>query len=107
MASAILAFGTVRSEEGNVIMAVGSENMSRCPQIGPPELRWGQRMGPIVFRDCISPVGHPSFPPEAKNAGDVAVQYGINREEQDGWAYRSQMRYQGAKKAGKFRIGRS
>lgn len=105
MASAIMAFRTIRSGEGDVIMAVGAENMSHCPQIAPPELRWGQRMGPIVFRDPISPIGHPNFPPEAKNAGEVAVQYGIGREEQDEWAYRSQMRYQEAKKAGKFKIG--
>ena len=105
MASAIMAFRTIRSGEGDVIMAVGAENMSHCPQIAPPELRWGQRMGPIVFRDPISPIGHPNFPPEAKNAGDVAVQYGIGREEQDEWAYQSQMRYQEAKKAGKFKIG--
>jgi acetyl-CoA C-acetyltransferase len=105
MASAILAFRTIRSGEGDVIMAVGSENMSHCPQIAPPEIRWGQRMGPIIFRDCISPVGHPNFPPEAKNAGEVAIQYGISREEQDEWAYRSQMRYQEAKKTGKFKIG--
>ena len=105
MACAILAFRTIRSGEGNVIMAVGSENMSRCPQIAPPEIRWGQRMGPIVFRDCIAPVGHPNFPPEALNAGEVAVKHDIGREEQDEWAYRSQMRYQEAKKAGKFKIG--
>jgi acetyl-CoA C-acetyltransferase len=105
MTSAILAFRTIRSGEGESVMAVGSENMSHCPQIAPPEIRWGQRMGPIVFRDCISPVGHPNFPPEAKNAGDVAVQYGIGREEQDEWAYRSQMRYQEGKKAGKFNVG--
>ena len=105
MASAILAFRTIRSKEGEVIMAVGAENMSRTPQIPPPEIRWGQRLGPLVFRDSLSPLGHPGFPPEAKNAGDVAVQYGIGREEQDDWAYRSQMRYQEAKKAGKFKIG--
>ncbi len=105
MASAIMAFRTIRSGEGDVFMAVGAENMSHCPQIAPPELRWGQRMGPIVFRDPVSPIGHPNFPPEAKNAGDVAVQYGIGREEQDEWAYRSQMRYQEAKKAEKFKIG--
>ncbi len=105
MTSAILAFRTIRAEEADIVMAVGSENMSRCPQIAPPEIRWGQRMGPIVLRDCIAPVGHPNFPPEAKNAGDVAVQYGIGREEQDEWAYRSQMRYQEAKKAGKFKVG--
>jgi acetyl-CoA C-acetyltransferase len=105
MTCAILAFRTIRSDEGNVVMAVGSENMSRCPQIAPPEIRWGQRMGPIIFRDCISPVGHPNFPPEALNAGEAAVKHGISREEQDEWACRSQMRYQEAKKAGKFRIG--
>ena len=105
MASTILAFRTIRSKEGDVIMAVGAENMSRTPQIPPPEIRWGQRLGPIVFRDSLSPLGHPGFPPEAKNAGDVAVQYGIGREEQDDWAYRSQMRYQEAKKAGKAKIG--
>ena len=105
VASGIMAFRTIRSGEGDVIMAVGAENMSHCPQIAPSELRWGQRMGPIVFRDPISPVGHPNFPPEAKNAGDVAVQYGIGRQEQDEWAYKSQMRYQEAKKAGKFKIG--
>jgi acetyl-CoA C-acetyltransferase len=105
MACSILAFRTIRSGEGEVIMAVGSENMSHCPQIAPPEIRWGQRMGPIVFRDCISPLGHPNFPPEATNAGTTAIQYGIGREEQDVWAYRSQMRYQEAKKAEKFKIG--
>ncbi|UCH06308.1 MAG: thiolase family protein [Deltaproteobacteria bacterium] len=105
MTSAILAFRTIGSREGDVMMAVGAENMSHSPQIAPPELRWGQRMGPIVFRDPVSPLGHPNFPPEAKNAGDVAVQYGIGREEQDAWAYQSQMRYQEAKKAGKFKIG--
>ncbi len=105
MTCAILAFRTVKSGEGDVFIAVGAENMSRCPQIAPPEIRWGQKLGPIVFRDCLSPLGHPGFPPEAKNAGDVGLQYGIGREEQDGWAYQSQMRYQVAKKAGKFKIG--
>jgi acetyl-CoA C-acetyltransferase len=105
MAGAILAFRTIRASEGDVIMAVGAENMSRTPQIAPPELRWGQRMGPIVFRDCLSPLGHPGYPPEAVNAGKAAVEYGIGREEQDEWAYQSQMRYQEAKKAGKFRVG--
>jgi acetyl-CoA C-acetyltransferase len=105
MAGAALAFRTIRSGEGDVILAVGAENMSRTPQIAPPELRWGQRLGPIVFRDCLSPLGHPGYPPESTNAGRTAVEYGIGREEQDEWAYRSQMRYQEAKKAGKFQVG--
>jgi acetyl-CoA C-acetyltransferase len=106
MAAAILAFRTIKSGEGEIILAAGAENMSRCPQISPPELRWGKRMGAIEFRDCLSPLGHVWMAePEAKNAGEVAVQYGISREEQDLWAFQSQMKYQEALKAGKYKIG--
>jgi hypothetical protein len=69
------------------MMAVGAENMSRTPQIAPPELRWGQRMGPIVSRDCLSLLGHPGYPPESVNAGKAALEYGIGCEEQDERAY--------------------
>jgi acetyl-CoA C-acetyltransferase len=106
MASAILAFRTIKAGEGDVFLAVGAENMSHCPQVAPPEIRWGTRTGPIVFRDCIAPLGHTWLTePEAKNAGDTAMEYGIGREEQDRWAYRSQMRYQEAFKAGKYAVG--
>ncbi len=105
MVGAALAFRTIGCGEADVVMAVGAENMSHTPHIAPPELRWGQRMGPVVFRDPMSPLGHPGFPPESTNAGKTAVEYGIGRDEQDEWAYRSQMKYQEAKKAGKFRIG--
>ena len=105
MVATTLAFRTIGSGEGDIVMAVGAENMSHTPQIAPPELRWGQRMGPIVFRDPMSPIGHPGYPSESTNAGKTAVEYGIGREEQDEWAYRSQMKYQEAKKAGKFEIG--
>jgi acetyl-CoA C-acetyltransferase len=106
MAAAILAFRTINAGEGEVFLAIGAENMSHAPQIAPPEIRWGTRMGPIVFRDAVSPVGHTWIAdPEAKNAGEVALEYGIGREEQDQWAYRSQMRYQEAFKAGKYAVG--
>jgi acetyl-CoA C-acetyltransferase len=106
MASAILAFRTIKAGEGGVFIAAGAENMSHCPQISPPELRWGKKMGAIEFRDCLSPLGHVWMAePEAKNAGEVALEYGIGREEQDLWAYESQMKYQEALKAGKYKVG--
>ncbi|MCG6534261.1 MAG: thiolase family protein [Syntrophales bacterium LBB04] len=106
MASAILAFRTIKAGEGEVFIAGGAENMSHAPQIAPPELRWGTRMGPIVFRDPMSPLGHTWIAgPEARNAGEVALEYGIGREEQDRWAFQSQMRYQDALKAGKYDVG--
>jgi acetyl-CoA C-acetyltransferase len=106
VACAILSFRTIKAGEGEVFLAVGAENMSHTPQVAPPEIRWGTRTGPIVFRDCIAPIGHTWLTePEAKNAGETALEYGIGREEQDRWAYQSQMRYQEAFKAGKYTVG--
>jgi acetyl-CoA C-acetyltransferase len=106
MTSAILAFRTIKAGEGEVFLACGADNMSHAPLIPPPEIRWGQRMGSMEFHDCLSPLGHVWMAdPEAKNAGEVAVEYGIGREEQDLWAYQSQMRYQEALKGGKYKVG--
>lgn len=105
-ASVILAFRTARAGEGNVLMALGAENLSNAPLIPPADIRWGAKMGPMTFHDCLSPVGHPWIAgSEAKNAGQTALEYGIGREEQDRWAWQSQMRYQEALKAGKFGVG--
>lgn len=106
MASTILAYRTIKAGEGEVFLAAGAENMSHTPLIPPPEIRWGGRMGPMEFRDALSPVGHVWIAePEAKNAGETAMEYEIDREEQDQWAYQSQMRYQEALKAGKYKVG--
>lgn len=106
IATTTLAFRSIKADEGEVFLSVGSENLSNAPLVAPPETRWGVRMGGIQFRDCLSPLGHSWISePEGKNAGEVAVQYGVTREEQDEWAYRSQMRYQEALAAGKYSIG--
>jgi acetyl-CoA C-acetyltransferase len=106
IATAILAFRSIKADEGEVFLAVGSENLSNAPLVAPPETRWGVKMGGMEFRDCLSPLGHPWISsPEAKNAGETAVEYGISREEQDEWAYQSQMRYQEALNAGKYQVG--
>jgi acetyl-CoA C-acetyltransferase len=41
--------------------------------------------------------------PRAVQAGEEAVEYGVSREEQDQWAWRSQQRYSKAKELGKFK----
>jgi len=50
MASAILALRTIRSLEGDVMMAVGAVNMSRTPQIAPA----GDSLGTKDGTDCLS-----------------------------------------------------
>ena len=60
-------------------------------------------MGDIVLKDIMVVSCPYTGEPRAKQAGDVALELGISREMQDEWAYRSQMYYQEAFKAGKFK----
>jgi hypothetical protein len=56
------------------------------PPGGPARNPLGFEDGTHGVRDCLSPFGHTWIAgAEAKNAGDVAVQYGISREDQDRW----------------------
>ena len=60
-------------------------------------------MGDVVLKDIMVVSCPYTGEPRAKQAGDVALELGISREMQDEWAYRSQMYYQEAFKAGKFK----
>lgn len=86
----------------NITIGGGSENMSNVPYF-VEDLRWGKRMGDITLKDIMIVSCPYTHEPRAKQAGDVAVALGISREEQDKWAYESQMKYQEAFKAGKFK----
>jgi acetyl-CoA C-acetyltransferase len=44
----------------------------------------------------------PGYGAVAVDAGEVALEYGFKREDQDQWAYNSQMRYQAALAQGKY-----
>jgi acetyl-CoA C-acetyltransferase len=55
------------------------------------------------LKDHLNPIFYTGYNSLAKDAGDVAIEYGIDREMQDLWALRSQKRYQEAKKLKKFK----
>jgi len=99
-----LGYRAIRSGEIEVALAVGSDNMGRAPLIAP-NLRWGNRLGNVVLKDPLFELGYPDFPPLAVDAGEVAVEYGISRQEQDEWALRSHQRYFQALEQGKFKVG--
>lgn len=91
------------TENADVVLAAGMENMSRVPYL-IRELRWGTRAADVILTDDLfgmSPAE--GYPPVAKDAGEVAMEYGFDRVAQDMWAYTSQMRYQKALKEGKFK----
>lgn len=99
-----LAAQAIRLNESSVIVAGGMENMSRASYVLPGG-RWGQRLGhgEIVdtllldglwdcFYDCHM----------GMTAENLAEEYGIEREEQDRFAMRSQQNYRTALAKGTF-----
>ncbi len=99
-----LADMAIRLGESAVVVAGGMESMSQAPYL-VPGARWGLRMGdaPLVdavvhdglwcsFGDCHMGV----------YGSQVAAEYGIGREAQDAWAYRSHVRSLAAIDSGRF-----
>lgn len=101
-----LGWRSIRSGYADTVLAVGAENMGRQVYYFPPEFRWGPHRGNLTivdgaFRGGFYPVE--GINPVAVDTGVVAVEYGVSREEQDLWAYRSHRRYAQALKEGKFK----
>lgn len=105
LAAVRLGFRAIRTGEIEVALGVGAENMSRTPLLVPPHIRWGSRLGPIELFDGIHALGYKGFNPVSVDAGEVALEYGVTREDQDRWAYQSQMKYAKAFSEGKFKVG--
>jgi acetyl-CoA C-acetyltransferase len=99
-----LGYRAIRAGEIDVALAVGSDNMGRAPLLAP-NIRWGSRLGHVVLKDPLFELGYPDFAPLARDAGEVAVEYGVTREEQDAWALRSHRCYFRALQQGKFQVG--
>ena len=101
MVAIAMAKRAIEVGDAKITVGGGSENMSNVPYF-LNDLRWGKRMGDILLSDIMIVKCPYTGEARAKQAGDVALELGISREEQDRWAYRSQMLYQEAKKAHKF-----
>lgn len=101
MVAIAMAKRAIEVGDAAVTVGGGSENMSNVPYF-LEDLRWGKRMGDVVLKDIMVVSCPYTGEPRAKQAGEVGLQYGITREIQDQWAYRSQMLYQEAYQAGKF-----
>lgn len=89
----------------DVILAGGTENMSRAPYL-LKSARWGQRMGDGSMEDYMVKDGlwdifndyHMGI-----TAENVAEQYGLTREEQDKFALGSQSKAEQAIQSGRFK----
>ena len=92
-----------RSIEGGTgsVLCVGVESMSRTPRL-MHGTRWGSRLGPIEVEDLLLLESPVTGSPIAQYVGEVSLEHGVSREDQDRWAVRSQARHAGARERGFF-----
>ncbi|WP_126428946.1 acetyl-CoA C-acetyltransferase [Brevibacillus marinus] len=104
MRAVTLADQIIRAGDGEILVAGGMESMSNAPY-ALPRARYGLRMGDgevtdLMLHDGLTcPFAHV---PMAVHGSNVAQEYGITREMQDQWAYRSQRRAAAAIEQGLF-----
>jgi acetyl-CoA C-acetyltransferase len=91
----------------DVVLAGGIESMSRMPYLVDAEdARWGHKMGNFTLVDAMYRDGFTcsvSGMIMGETAEVLASQYGITREQSDGYALESQRRAEQAIAAGRFR----
>jgi acetyl-CoA C-acetyltransferase len=102
LAAITLASRSIRVGDARIAVAGGTDNMSKVPYF-LTESRWGHRLGDVTLKDQLVIACPMTGKPRAVQAGEEAVEYGINREEQDRWAVRSHHNYAKAKEACKFK----
>lgn len=105
LVAARMAYRAIRLGECETALAVGVESMSRTGLVIPHQVRWGTRIGNVVAEDWYFGLVYPGFKSAAGDTGDVALEYGEDRQAQDEWAYMSQMRYARALSEGKYDEG--
>ncbi|MBA2441809.1 MAG: acetyl-CoA C-acyltransferase, partial [Rubrobacter sp.] len=92
--SATLAEALIRAGDYEVVLAGGMESMSNAPYLAKGA-RWGMRMGDGALTDAMM---HDGLLDAFEHVNMIrfgtqgATKYGISREEQDEWSYRSHQR---------------
>ncbi|MBI4482932.1 MAG: thiolase family protein [Acidobacteria bacterium] len=102
MAAINLIGRAIRCEDIRIGLAGGSENLSQVPYF-LPQARWGNRLGDFTVKDQLVISCPHTGVPRAVQAGNEAMEYGIDREQQDRWAQRSHQKYFEALDAGKLK----
>ncbi len=101
MTAAGLAVRDIAAGEVETAIAGGMEAMSQAPLVARG-VRWGTRLGGIMLEEPLMMRNPIVNVPIAVGTGDVSLQYGIDREQQDQWALDSHRKYFAALAAGKF-----
>ena len=108
--SIVNATQDILSGNSEIVVAGGAESLSRAPYYLPLEVRYdGFKMGNQELRDANTKYHHncqpyPQFPimHMGNTAENVVKKYEISREDQDLFAYNSQMKAKAAIESGRF-----
>jgi acetyl-CoA C-acetyltransferase len=95
-----LAARSIRSGSDSVL-CLGIETMSSTPRL-MHGTRWGARLGAVEVDDLLLLESPITGSPIAQYVGEVALEHGVSRRDQDIWALRSQTLYADAMKRGFF-----
>jgi acetyl-CoA acyltransferase 2 len=98
------AFFQMLSGDSQCVLVGGVENMSLAPYV-LRSARWGSKMGNQVIADMMMESLTDAYAeaPMAITAENLAIKYGISREQSDAFSLRSQKRYQEALSHGGFK----
>ncbi|HOO00441.1 MAG TPA: acetyl-CoA C-acyltransferase, partial [Syntrophales bacterium] len=101
-----LAVQMIQTGRAEIVIAGGQESMSNCPY-ALPDMRWGYRMGlpqgrvvDLMVYDGLWDAFYNRH--MAIHGSETADEFGFTKEDQDEWAYLSQMRAVEAMKAGRL-----
>lgn len=94
----------IMTGEASVVLAGGVEQMSQIPYVAR-NARFGMRMGNFELEDYMTSALTDAYckTPMAITAENLAVKYGISREQVDAYAMQSQARFQSAFQNGFFK----
>ncbi|MBM7648679.1 acetyl-CoA C-acetyltransferase [Bacillus ectoiniformans] len=101
MAAIKQSYYSIERGEVDVSLAGGAEVMSRTP-IVVPSLRWGNKMGDVTLNDPVYGLRYHDFNLVSVDASEVAMDYGVDRKQQDEFALDSQQKWKKAQEAGQF-----
>jgi acetyl-CoA C-acetyltransferase len=98
-----LAAMTMKAGEIDVAIAGGATSFGQSPLVVRGLRFGGYRLSDVTMEDPLVALGYKDFNPVSVDSDNVAYEYGIGRQEQDEWAFRSHQNYGNAWNAGKFK----
>jgi len=94
---------SIKLGEAEIVMTGGSTSFSTVPFL-MRDIRWeGKKHSSFMVEDPIIPLGYKDYAPVAVDSGNVALEYGVSREEQDEMALGSHVKYGKAWERGFFK----